>query len=200
MILPYLAIALLLLVTVYSAVVSFRQPGLSETSKWIFPTGVRRPARMGVGIGTFALLTGLTLWLSMGARHSSRHPSRFLIPEGFVGWLRVEFEVGDAPPLRIEGSDYLIKFPPSGLLRTSSPEEFGWAKDHYFYYSDKGTRPLPDSGPAGDRMIWGNINGEGSGVQGKKKYEEFFVGTEQQFKQQMRGEEAGDSTPRTPSK
>ena len=31
MILPYLAIALLLLVTVYSAVVSFRQPGLSET-------------------------------------------------------------------------------------------------------------------------------------------------------------------------
>jgi hypothetical protein len=193
MILPYLAIALLLLATVYSAVVSFWQPGLSGASPWIFPIGARRPARIGVGVGTLALLVALTLWLSMGARHSTRHPSRFLIPEGYVGWVRIEFEVSGAPPLRIEGGDYLMKVPSSGLLKTSSSEEFGWAKDHYSYYSEKGTRPLPDSGLAGDRLIWGTINGESSGAQGKKKYEEFFVGTKLQFKQQMTGEQGGDT-------
>ncbi len=78
-------------------------------------------------------------------------------------------------------------------------EEYGWAKDHYFYYSEKGGRILPDSGPGG--LIWGQINGEGSGPLGKRKYEEFFVGTERQFGEQTRGDQTvGPSTPQTPAK
>ena len=118
-----------------------------------------------------------------------------------MGWVRVEFQVSDAPALPLEGGEYLFKIPPSGLLRTSSSEEYGWARDHYFYYSEKGTRILPDTGPGGERLIWGNINGEGSGSQGKRKYEEFFVGTEQQFKEQMSGEQrVGSSVPETQTK
>ena len=201
MILPYLAIALLLIVTGYSAFVSFRQPRLDSESTWLFPAGTQRSARIGVAIFTVAILAGLTVWLTAGARHSGRHPSRFLIPEGYVGWVRVEFEVSGAPPVPLEGGEYQFKLPASGVLRTSSTEEFGWAKDRYFYYSGKETRPLPDSGAEGTRFIWGNINGEGSGVQGKRKYEEFFVGTEQQFKQHMMGEERGDTgAATTPSK
>ena len=202
MILPYLAITLLLVVTAYSALVSFRQAGSTAPPTWIFPARAQRLARIGVGIFTIALFAGLAVWFTVGARQTTRHPSRFLIPEGYVGWVRVEFDVSGAPPLPLEGGEYLFKFSPSGLLRTSSPEEFGWAKDRYFYYSDTGTRPLPDLGSAASaRMIWGNINGEGSGIQGKKKYEEFFVGSEEQFKEQRNGEPTVGSRPaNTPAK
>jgi hypothetical protein len=200
MILPYLAITLLLIVTAYSAFVSFRQAGSTAPPTWIFPARAQRPARIGVGIFTIVLLVGVIISLTSGARHAGRHPYRFLIPEGYVGWARVEFEVDNAPPLPMQASQYVVKFPPSGLLRSSSSEEYGQAHDHYFYYSDNGTRPLPDSTSDKGRMIWGKINGEGSGIQGKKKYEEFFVGSEEQFKEQGSGEPVVGSRPaKTPA-
>ena len=184
--LPYLATALLVLVTAYSAVVSFRQSRDGSAPTWIFPNRTKRSAQIAVGICTLAVLLGAAAWLTIGGRHSTRHSSRFLIPEGYVGWVRVEFQVNGAPPLPVEGGEYLFKFPPSGLLSTSSSEEYGWAKDHYFYYSEKDTRIVRDTGPSSGRLIWGKINGEESGSQGKRKYEEFFVGTEQQFREQPR--------------
>jgi hypothetical protein len=48
---------------------------------------------------------------------------------------------------------------------------------------------LPDSGPAG--LIWGKINGEKAGASDPRKYEEFFVGTAQQFKDQLNEENKG---------
>lgn len=136
--------------------------------------------RLLVGVLTLALSIGLALWLGMSARNSAYRSSRFLIPEGYTGWVRIEFEVQGAPPVPIEGSQYVLTIPSDGVLRTSSAEQYGWAKDHYYYYSAQGMRALPDSGPA--ELIWGKINGEESGVSGKRKYEEFFVGNAQQFK------------------
>jgi hypothetical protein len=51
-------------------------------------------------------------------------------------------------------------------------------------------RPIPDSGAG--RLIWGKINGEASSSSGKRKYEEFFVGTQQQFKDQVEGTKPKD--------
>ena len=186
MILPYVATGLLVLVTLYSAVASFRRRRDDSAATWIFPNGSKRFTQIAVGVFTLPLLLSLAAWLAIGARHSIRHSSRFLIPEGYVGWVRVEFQVNGAPPLPVEGGEYLIKLPPSGLLSTSSSEEYGWAKDHYLYYSEKGTRILPDTAPGGGGLIWGKINGEQTGSQGNRKYEEFFVGTEQQFREQPR--------------
>jgi hypothetical protein len=69
--------------------------------------------------------------------------------------------------------------PPDGLLQTCSPEQYGLANDDYYSYSTAGSRPLPHSGPG--ILIWSKINGEASSSSGTRKYEEFFVGTEQQF-------------------
>ena len=181
MILPYAATVLLVVATLYSAIVSFRR---AESGKltWVFPETTNRSARIVVGAFTLALLTGLASWLSVSARNSTRPASRFLIPEGYTGWVRIEFEVQDAPPLAMENGEYVLKIPPGGVLRTSSAEQYGWAKDHYYYYSAQAARPLPDSGSAA--LIWGKVNGEGSGTSGKQKYEELFVGTAQQFKNQ----------------
>ena len=183
MMLACLAIALLVFVTVYSAIVSFRQkPGESAAPSWIFPDGTRRPARIFVGIASLMLLIGLGTWLSINARNSSPRSFRFLIPEGYSGWVRVEFEVPGASILPAEAGQTVVKVPYSGLLRTSSQEQYGWAKDDYLFYSSDRVRTLPDFGSG--RLIWGKINAEESGSSGKRKYEEFFVGTEQQFKDQ----------------
>ncbi|MFZ0417627.1 MAG: hypothetical protein WAM04_05960 [Candidatus Sulfotelmatobacter sp.] len=177
MILPYLAIALLTLATVYSAIVSFRQTE-GAAPNWIFPTAASQPTRIIVGSLGLALLIAVGLWLGLGARHNRLRSSRFLIPEGYTGWIRIEFEVQGAAPLPMDGGEYVLRIPADGVLRTSSAEQYGWAQDHYYYYSAQGTRSLPDS------LIWGKINGEASGASGKRKYEEFFVGTAQQFKTQ----------------
>jgi uncharacterized protein DUF6843 len=192
MILPYLATALLTLVTVYSAIASFRQGREAARPGWIFPDGAKPSARIFVGLVTLALAIGLIGWVSTGARNSTRRSLRFLIPENYTGWVRVEFEVPGESPLPVEAGQTVLKIPSSGLLRTSSPEQYGWAKDYYFSYSGAGLRPLPDSVPA--RMIWGKINGEASGLASKRKYEEFLVGTEQQFKEQA-GEKAIGPSP-----
>jgi hypothetical protein len=184
MVLPYLAAALLVVATIYSAIVSFKRPE-SAARSWIFPETPSRSAKIVVGILTLALLTGLTLWLSMSAHKPLQRTSRFLIRDGYTGWIRIEFEVPDAPPLPTENSQYVLRIPAEGLLRTSSTEQYGWANDQYFYYSAQGMSLLPDSGPG--ELIWGKVNGEHSGASGKTKYEEFFVGTFQQFKDQGRG-------------
>jgi hypothetical protein len=94
--------------------------------------------------------------------------------------VQVEFGVPGAKILPIESGQAVVKFPASGVLATSSPAQYGWAKDSYFYYSDAGLRQLPSSGAG--RMIWGKINAEEAGASGQRNYEEFFVGTERQFK------------------
>jgi hypothetical protein len=192
MILPYLAAVLLALATGYSAVVSFRQKpeAGSAKSSWIFPDGAKRPTRIFISSATLLLLVALGAWFSINARNSTPRSMRFLIPEGYSGWVRIEFEVPDAPALPEDAGQPLLRIPPSGTLRTSSPEQYGWVNNSYAFYSSAGVRRVPDSGPG--KLIWGKINGEASGASGKRKYEEFFVGTEQQFREQVEGEKHRD--------
>jgi hypothetical protein len=180
MVLPYLATVLLVLATVYSAVVCFGQRPESRQPTWIFPTGAKRSARISVIVGTLTLSICFIVWFSIGAGHSTRRSVRFLIPAGYSGWVRVEFEVQGVTQFPVEAGHTVAKIPPDGLLRTSSPEQYGWAKDSYYFYSGDGMQSIPEVGPG--RLIWGKINGETHGASGKRKYEEFFVGTEQQYK------------------
>jgi hypothetical protein len=201
MILPYIATAALLFATVYSAVVSFRQKADGSASNWLFPNATRRSFQIVVGICTIALLTGLTARLTVGHGSSTGRSSRFLIPDGYVGWVRVEFEISNAPPLPLVDGDYVFQIPATGLLKTSSPEQYGWANDRYYYYSKESVRVLPDARQRAGSLIWGKINGEESAAQNKKTYEEFFVGTEQQFREQSKGSlNPGSGVPGTSSK
>ena len=184
MILPYVAIVLLVLATSYAAVVSFGKRPEDNTPSWIFPNGTKRSAKLAVVVCTIVVFIGVAGWFLVSAKKTSRNASRFLIPEGYVGWLRIEFEVAGAPPVPTEGGEYLFKFQPAGVLKTSSKERYGWAKDHYYYYSDRRVRQLPETGPGGGGLVWGRINGEGSGSYGSSKYEEFFVGTEKEFREE----------------
>ncbi len=184
MILAYLACALLVLATAYAALVSFRQNAEGTPPSWFFPEGIGRSFRVFVGLATVVLLIAAAAWFSISARHATPRSLRFFIPEGYSGWVRVEFEVPGAPVLQSGAGQTALEIPSSGILQTSSPEQYGWARDYYYFRSSSGIRTIPDSGPA--RLVWGKINGEASGSSGKRKYEEFFVGTEQQYKDQAK--------------
>lgn len=180
-VLPCLATGFLVLVTLYSAVVSFKKSDIGETQTWFFPERAPRAARIAAGVCSIAFVIGLSAWLTFGVHKSRRPSSRFLIPDGYVGWVRVEFEVPGAPSAPAENGQYVFRIPPDGMLRTSSPERYGWGKDEYYYVSGSSLHKLPTD--ANGRLVWGQINGEQGGPSGPRRYEEFFVGTEQQFKE-----------------
>lgn len=128
------------------------------------------------------------------ACQKQRRPSRYLIPEGYVGWVRIDFNINGAPPLPIEDGYFLFKFPASGRIQTSSDMEYGWANDEHHYYSGDTRTPLNESGWGGGGMIWAGFNG---GKQGEKEvYQFFFVGTEKELKEFGWKEKDEDGNPK----
>ena len=117
-------------------------------------------------------------------QEKQRRPSRYLIPEGYVGWVRINFRVKDAPPIPIEDGRYLFKFPPSGLIETSSDIEYGWAKDDYFYYSGDARRKLVETGWGEGGMVWAGATGwSGNNFEERTNVNAvFFVGTEEEYR------------------
>ena len=65
--------------------------------------------------------------------------------------------------------------------------EDGWAKDEYFYETDKGSlRSLPETSWGGGGMIWGGMTEFGAVTPGSRPAhmtENIFVGTEVQYRQ-----------------
>jgi len=143
-----------------------------------------------LGVGT-SFLTGF-FWfgLAMGAAISMsasiiRHPIRFLIPDGYVGWVEVKYGDLSAPAFQMDKGTLICRIPDSGLLATSSAVEEGWAKDEYFYYSKEGSlRDLKETGWGAGGMIWGNTNEwQQSQIESKPKRIDtyIYIGTEEQY-------------------
>lgn len=114
---------------------------------------------------------------------STRRPSRYLIPDGYVGWVKVKFDVSGQPTLPIEEDHYLFVFPPSGVLATSSNIEYGWSKDQYYYYLDGNRQELLQTTWGKGGLIWGGTTGwSGKNYDERTDVvQEFFVGTEDEF-------------------
>ena len=141
--------------------------------------------RLRVLFPTFILFAFAGVAISAACQErEQRRPSRYLIPEGYVGWIRIDFKVKDAPPLPVEDERYLFKIPHSGHLKTSSDIEYGWASGDDFYYSGKTRRKLVETMWGKGGMIWGQSNGSAEDSAGNKTaiYEHVFIGTEEQFK------------------
>jgi uncharacterized protein YjbI with pentapeptide repeats len=105
---------------------------------------------------------------------------RFLIPNGYVWTLRVDFSVPDAPPLPTEGGAQLIQIPPGGWLKTSSPPgRKGWPWTLEAFYVSGGIRRQLHFPPSTDKVILQDA-GSGADCAGCGLHEIFFVGSKQQ--------------------
>jgi len=83
------------------------------------------------------LLFALFLAVGLAAcDHGKRRPANIYIPDGYVGWVRIEYGVANAPRLKTDtfGPWEYQWFPPSGLLQTSSRLDDGAASANSYFY------------------------------------------------------------------
>lgn len=111
--------------------------------------------------------------------------SKFLIPDGYVGWLRVEHDVECASPVPVESGITIFRFTnanSANVLETSSPMPETAAERQYVYYSAGGSeRDLAADYQNGNGMIWRETPGSRGG---KMRMFMFIVGSEEQSKGQ----------------
>ncbi len=108
-----------------------------------------------------------------------RPPSRFLIPSGYRGWVRIEYRVSNAPQLPREGDYLLVRLADDGTLKTSSELPEGWGHDQFFYVSGGQRKQLSNAGWCKGGMIWDEVI---SKDEHSPLFLKFFVGTEDQFR------------------
>ena len=145
---------------------------------WVYPdpTTPSQVLRMDPG-------SEMHLDIKLKPAHDPSLPlSKFLIPEGYVGWLRVEYEVECFPPIPVEDGVWIFRFTGANVLMTSSPMPDGAAERQYFYHTaDASDRDLAADFGSGNGMIWQEHPGSRGG---KMSMFIFFVGTEEQSKMQ----------------
>jgi hypothetical protein len=118
-------------------------------------------------------------------QEKGRRPYRYLIPEGYVGWVRVDFNVKDAPELPIEDGYYLLKIPPTGYLQTSSDDDD--PKLHiaeYYYVCGEARHRLIVNTGLDECRIWQKFSGYIGGYQlddRPLKYRYLFVGLRDEY-------------------
>jgi hypothetical protein len=107
---------------------------------------------------------------------------RFLILQGFIGWLRLECNDTSAPPSPLEGSSRIFRFTSGSVLATSSPCPQDGAAQEYVYYAEDGSiTPVPSDYWNNNGFIWGQYAGFRGG---ERRMYGFFVGTKEQFEKQ----------------
>jgi Family of unknown function (DUF6843)/Carboxypeptidase regulatory-like domain len=180
---------------------SFRLAQAAPPHKWLI-TGLRPKYRILLPSSTNVLLEvfapGFEPWSPNGpirlqpgevtrldialepSHDPNLHPSKFLVPQGYVGWLLLDYGVKEAKPAPSENGYKVFKFPVSGALSTSSPGPERGADDEYFYYSaDDSLSKIPTDYRRGKGMIWGQHQASRNGIMSEFG---FFIGTEEQYK------------------
>ena len=132
-----------------------------------------RPDNLRQLLLALLLLTASCRWVGEHVQ-TNRTPQDYYLPEGFIGWAKVEYESPGSSPLPEQNGRRILRFDRDGVLRTSSRLQEGWAHDRYFYSSPQQTRELRVTGWNEGGSIWASFVRNG-------KTEEFFVGSQNDY-------------------
>ena len=129
-----------------------------------------------------AAILGLLCVTLLSACWQRRTACVYELPAGFSGWVLIEFERPDAPPVSKKDGKLIFRIGSDGRLATSSSPEFGVATDEYYFVGTERTK-IPMTGWGGGGLVWGGSNGSTqSGGKTLHVFQNFFVGTEASFK------------------
>jgi hypothetical protein len=67
---------------------------------------------------------------------------RWIISKGYVGWLRLDYAIKDAPALPIERGAFIVRIPASGRLETSTPYNATGNRNEYCEDTGNGLQKL----------------------------------------------------------
>ena len=111
-----------------------------------------------------------------------RPPARFLIPSGYVGWVRIEYGMPSAPALQREGKYLLVRVNRNGRLQTSTELPPGWGRDQFFYEAGALRQRLSNAGWCKGGLVWGEVVAKD---EQSVTVQKFFVGNEDQFRMEV---------------
>jgi hypothetical protein len=103
-------------------------------------------------------------------------PISWRFPQGYRGWVIVQYENANCPPLNKDGIYLATPISASGRGCTSSPMPQGWRYNRYEYVNTDGTRTkLRADGWNTNSMIW-PLSAD---LENKKEF--LFVGTQEEL-------------------
>jgi hypothetical protein len=143
--------------------------------------------------GVLAGIASIALFMSQGCGHW-RRPEVVLIPNGYVGWVRISYAVKGEPALQVQRCAYEIVVPQNGRIATSSPMTSGLAHDEYYYVDEHGQRRSLKIAPAVDSRD-GSIRAMRYFTipklenQQARQFRVFFVGTAADYQQARKNQD-----------
>lgn len=84
----------------------------------------------------------LCYFLSCVSCGSLSRPEKWIIPENYTGWLRLDYGINGTPPLSIEDGAYVVHMPQGGRLQTSSRFNSSIDENEFFVVTPHGLRRL----------------------------------------------------------
>jgi hypothetical protein len=128
------------------------------------------------------LLAGVIVF-SAGCESDHRMPAKIYIPEGYIGWVRIEYGVKGAPKQESHFFDHTEyqRFPPSGLLQTATTLKQGAASAEYFSYAGSTIKPLSENLIHGGTISW--CAKKPNGARLDVEFVTFFVGPKEDYEQ-----------------
>lgn len=106
----------------------------------------------------FAGVVCVLLLASCGASQVARTPDTFLVPRGYIGWIRVDYGVHGAAPLTRVNGRLVHRIPASGYLKTSTVSQEGMAQDEFYFVEGQHRERLDNSEDA-TGMVWNQMTG-----------------------------------------
>ena len=114
---------------------------------------------------------------------------KWIIPAGFVGWVRLDYSIKGAPPLPIEDGHYVIRLKRSARLATSSANDPSVDDNEYCSEDSTGLHKLTHSWPPNQGYAVQNAYAQGYLLPSRSpipasptiQYECVFVGTRSDF-------------------
>ena len=126
-------------------------------------------------MGAVAVIFALTIAAAIYTRKLAR-PILWRFPQGYRGWVVVEFRNSSCPPLAEEGMYMVIPVSASGRACTSTPILEGWRYVRYEYtYANGERKMLRADGWNKSSFIWPLA------VNREKREEFVFVGTQDEL-------------------
>ncbi|MBP1988636.1 DUF6843 domain-containing protein [Paenibacillus eucommiae] len=114
----------------------------------------------------------------------NNYDHKYLLPQGYTGWVEITFDQPDSPPLEREGKSYVYEIPADGKLQTSTTMKSGTMLLYYVGADGQRTRiGLHESMNHGGGTSSGEEHRSDGTVKIFPTKVTFFVGTEDQWKQ-----------------
>ena len=99
-------------------------------------TSRRRTVSFRTRLLAAALCCSFLATISCGS--SKSRPEKWIIPENYKGWLRVDYGIAGAPTLPMDGGDYVVRIPEGNRLQTSSPFNSSIDNNEYYMITPRG--------------------------------------------------------------